>query len=73
MVQLKPCPFCGGEAELKKDSYYAGAVKVERVYCRCSNCGIATRIYGPSIDYCATDRVIKVWNTRVNDFKQEER
>lgn len=67
MVELKPCPFCGSEAKLHKESFGFGTNKVERVYCHCPNCGITTRIYAPSIDYCATDKAIEDWNTRVND------
>lgn len=67
MVQLKPCPFCGSEAKLHKESFGFGTDKVERVYCRCPNCEITTRVYAPSIDYCATNKAIEVWNTRVND------
>ena len=67
MVELKPCPFCGGEAELKKDSYTFGIEKIGRVYCRCLNCGIVTPVYEASLDYCAVNKVIEVWNTRVND------
>ena len=67
MVELKPCPFCGGEAELKKESYAFGLEKIERVYCHCLNCGIATPVCAASLDYCAVDKIIEIWNTRVND------
>lgn len=38
-TELKPCPFCGGEAEIKEDSdtYFF------RAWCECKKCHIQTR------------------------------
>ena len=49
--KLKPCPFCGGEAEvLDHINYYVG----------CSNCGVSTKGYGKEI------KAVTAWNTRTN-------
>lgn len=49
MTELKPCPFCGGEAEL-----YSGGIK----YVLCKEC-LAT-----SNDFKTEAEAIKAWNTR---------
>ena len=55
MEELKPCPFCGGQAELRIVGIggYKTAYEV-----RCLNCGVGT-------DYDEDKQsVIDVWNTR---------
>ena len=55
--KLKPCPFCGGKAELweyrdlDEVSYYIG----------CTTCGAQTK-YTDSEDLC-----IEAWNRRATD------
>lgn len=66
MERLKPCPFCGGEAEFKESFY--GWMSIDEdgneitgnngvVFCR--NCRIRT------IETTEKD-VIEAWNRRVN-------
>lgn len=59
---LKPCPFCGGKANIaynaKRKSVYGGEVKGTCVYC--TNCGV-------DIFHRSTDMTIQSWNRRVND------
>ena len=64
MTELKPCPFCGGEAELKINSFH-GSYKT--VYVICKSCKTRTNNYGASIDYCAIDRAIELWNRRASN------
>ena len=56
--KLKPCPFCGGEADLINDYLY------EKWYAGCHNgkCAVQpdTYIHG------TPDSAIKAWNTRAN-------
>ena len=58
--QLKPCPFCGGEAEIRKgrscmQAHYA-------VVCKDKTCqGRAQKTF--FVEYAA----IKSWNRRVNN------
>lgn len=52
--QLKPCPFCGGEARIVKfinDEYYV----------KCIYCCAKTDLYGSEF------YAIKFWNRRVNE------
>ena len=51
-TQLKPCPFCGGQARLNGSYYF----DVE-----CTECGIRT---APS---SSDAEVIKLWNTRTKE------
>ena len=51
-IELKPCPFCGGEAKIQ-------GIKV--VWIKCKQCGVAT------IGYKEEARAIKVWNSRVTE------
>ena len=56
MLNLKPCPFCSGKAELAVVSYQAE----DRYRVYCPNCGVTTwpRIVTPKL-------AEKVWNRRV--------
>lgn len=57
--KLKPCPFCGGEAEITK-SY--GLPLDGYVYVECLNCGASVRRIKISADYCANDKAVELWN-----------
>ena len=62
MAELKPCPFCGGEAEMR--TFTMGTFKKRKfVYAECSVCGIRT-----SVDN-ETRYVEKAWNRRAEDGK----
>lgn len=54
--ELKPCPFCGGEAELltEEDRYYSHLVV-------CTKCGVRTM--GEHIKAIA----VAYWNRRMNN------
>ena len=54
MEELKCCPFCGGEAEIKKEVSYA-------YYAECRRCEVRTKI-------CyLEDGAIAAWNRRVEE------
>ena len=59
-MELKPCPFCGGEARLAVHSYPAG----DRYRVTCVDCGATTwpRMIAPKI-------AEKAWNRRTADAK----
>ena len=57
MTELKPCPFCGGEAKIASVPH--GDRKLWYVICR--KCEIAT------FQYLTEKWAVKVWNRRVND------
>lgn len=63
MAELKPCPFCGGEAIINKKrdaigSYYSVACKETNL---CSGHFIRTKHYNQKSD------AIDAWNTRANE------
>lgn len=61
-IKLKPCPFCGGEAVLKRDRAGSHCVK-------CTNCGCMTTY---QFDFGEGEEVSKrkaadVWNRRAEN------
>ena len=83
MPELKPCPFCGGEAEIKCNSY--GTQKNEEIdrfaryfSIRCTKCRCELpRQFQVTFDYSLDTGVranesdllkgIEAWNRRVNN------
>lgn len=60
--ELKPCPFCGGQAKVYKgQSLYADRIPT-RIYC--AKCGARTGI-------CLSERALKLWNTRTETPMQK--
>ena len=57
--ELKPCPFCGGEAEIYENNIIK-SLPSYRVFC--ANC--YSRTYGM---YDKLDDAIEAWNRRVNN------
>lgn len=66
-IELKPCPFCGGEAKLKHKGYIGGAY----AYIICNECECSTPEIGSAVEYCADDKVSGMWNRR-NDNAAEK-
>lgn len=55
---LKPCPFCGGEAESNPRTYADAEADVGNTYINCIRCGIET-------PWRLTEaKAIAAWNTR---------
>ena len=54
--KLKPCPFCGGKAEIERH--------VCAVYVRCKECKSSTAAFTAMIERCALDDAVKAWNRR---------
>lgn len=65
MIELKPCPFCGGAAELKVKDYAMMGHK-KQAYVRCKVCGTTSDYFSEDIAYCANEKAIKAWNRRAN-------
>ena len=51
--ELKPCPFCGGEAEFLEDEFFC------HYSVACTECGAGTDAYGVERD------AIEAWNGRI--------
>lgn len=61
MAELKPCPFCGGEAEIVDN----GEVRTNKYYfvdvnCKDMNC----RGYSSCLEYKTKQQAIEAWNRR---------
>lgn len=59
MEKLKPCPFCGGEAEITQ----TGRLKL---YLRCKSCriGLQQKVLRKSLEWLENE-MIKDWNKRM--------
>ena len=72
--ELKPCPYCGGEAVIKAVNKNYGFT----IWCQCQKCGARTEGYCPNtnnedatidnIENCK-NRALEQWNRRANDGK----
>ena len=62
--ELKPCPFCGGEAKLVNQKVMGG---YDYSFVRCKKCDIGTQKYEVSTEYCSSDKAISTWNRRVDN------
>lgn len=60
MEQLKPCPFCGGNARI--ETVTTAMEKEPRFRVRCSKCWCET-----SWDFWSEDDAAEAWNKRGND------
>lgn len=61
MSELKPCPFCGGQAEIRKTTI--PKTIATGAFVQCEKCGARTRCV---IDL-GEEYVIRIWNRRVNN------
>lgn len=60
MIEIKPCPFCGGSADYWEDAQYSDRHVIE-----CNHCGATKRSeYG-------YDTVLGLWNRRFDSKGQE--
>ena len=70
MITLKPCPFCGGEADVMlTGNSIVGYSKAE---VRCRVCGMGRtyrKVKGMSSDVIRTS-IARKWNRRANDGRE---
>lgn len=59
--ELKPCPFCGKNANVEKDE---GLFGNKYLFVRCACCGTRTSEKYANLEYCAVEEVIRAWNKR---------
>jgi Lar family restriction alleviation protein len=65
MSQLKPCPFCGGEAVTMVED----GVRVICLNCGCQTKSLMDIIFGGEKQGDAVQRSVDTWNQRVNTTK----
>lgn len=58
MEELKKCPFCKGEVEIR-DFYLKGVANRLHYFCRCKSCGARE---ANKVGYRTEKRAIKGWN-----------
>lgn len=65
-TDLKPCPCCGGKADL--DSYPGSEWTGSGTYhcVRCSVCYVRT------CDFSSANRAVETWNRRTNDVDRKD-
>ena len=61
-IKLKECPCCGGESKFRTIDGVNG--RPISVCAHCTKCGLETKAFKVSVDYCAKEEVAKVWNRR---------
>lgn len=66
MEKLKPCPFCGGSAEL----HHEIGMTTQYSFCSCDNCGAKSEMIRMSLQYCADEIAAAAWNRRQNDERE---
>ncbi len=65
-IKLKPCPFCGGEAEFKtieKDMLS----RQDYIWVRCSKCEATSKKFESNLYSSAAEDAAKAWNRRIKD------
>ena len=65
MTELKPCPFCGGEAEIQEEHRWITGVNkgFHWKYVSCRKCNNRTAGY----EWDEEKEMVKAWNRRAND------
>ena len=66
--ELKPCPFCGGNAIVKVKTFdvFNAAAWIE-----CDRCHARTDLVEASVNYTAVERAKEYWNRRVINEKDD--
>lgn len=67
MTKLKPCPFCGGEAEIVKD----GIIKPYKA--RCNNADNKCCVMVVTAWFSTKQEAIEAWNQRAKEKEPAER
>lgn len=60
--ELKPCPFCGGEAQLEHDFMGIGSS-----YVVCKKCGLKSVSFMRSFECSSDANAVEYWNRRADN------
>jgi hypothetical protein len=65
MTELKPCPFCGGEADIRHEHRWISGMNggYSGTYIVCKKCCCRTCTY----DWEDEDQMYEAWNRRVDN------
>ncbi len=70
-IELKPCPFCGGKAEIwmlnENGQSCRNALWAKDLYIECSTCHAASATFEKTIDKNALEQAVSAWNQRKRD------
>lgn len=66
-MELKPCPFCGGEAAAHNRKYKTG---VDYVQVKCARCSAMSMDIPASVEYCAKEVAAEAWNRRAGEGEE---
>lgn len=66
MEELRPCPFCGGGAELAFGGEGSCTTK-GKSFVRCKVCNALGEKFEVSPRYCSDDKAIEAWNRRASE------
>lgn len=71
MSELKPCPFCGGEAEVKSHYYESDDLTLWQVRCKARWYDVVEKreCYAADsfVSFRTETEAIEAWNRRAND------
>lgn len=68
MAELKPCPFCGGEAEVVPHKFWSDVLKdwkIDSYGIECKNCHTSGYQF-----WGCEEHAIKAWNRRMGEKKR---
>ena len=70
MNELKPCPVCGGKAEIKRECDYGDPPHWYAICTKCgiSGCFIGLYIHGENDEECINE-CVKKWNRRADNYR----
>lgn len=68
MIELKPCPFCGGTAKMRHDSDGPGYSYVE-----CEKCRMKSVRFMRAFERASDEAAADFWNRRVSDVHSGQR
>jgi Lar family restriction alleviation protein len=66
-TKLKPCPFCGGKAELKKSKLPDDIAFDGYLYCVVCQCGYKVAMRDSAATRESEEYIIDFWNRRATD------
>lgn len=68
MTELKPCPFCGGTAELSEGKFDGKATS----YVLCLKCAARGEFFTVSPKYASAIKAVEAWNKRDGSYNRKE-